>query len=87
MLAALPCRTDDPEPIRGLVPTPRALARMSATDRELEAQIAAIRRRLVQAQTSFGRRMALVQLDLLEGRRSPVALRAIATDKAGPACG
>lgn len=62
-------------------PSPAALRLMSAADRELEAQIAAVRAKLNQACTSFGRRMALVQLDLLEGRRSPEALRILSMDR------
>lgn len=85
MLASLN-RAPAPDPARRKVASAAALARMAPADRELERQIAAVRFRLIFAQTSFGRRMALTQLELLEGRRSPAALQALAADRGGYSC-
>lgn len=85
MLAALN-RAPAPDPARRKVPSTAALARMAPADRELERQIAAVRFRLVFAQTSFGRRMALTQLELLENRRTPTALQVLDADRGGWTC-
>lgn len=66
------------EPARRLIPSAAALAAMEPADRELERQIALARQRVYTARTSFCRRLTIGQLKLLEGRRTPAALRTIA---------
>lgn len=80
MLAALTHRPEESEVCTSDgIPSMAVLAFMTPADRDLERRIAQVRTCLVQARTSFGRRMALAQLSLLEGRRSPTVLRVLSS--------